>query len=220
MITAESPNNWLEMVRVLSLFLGTVMFFIPVLVFWGPPPWKHFNRWEKLAEVMYCLVTLCLVIWPFCVRQVPGHTIAVNRTGEIARVFEKEEVFSWWRFKNITGAGGNLYSYKLRTITVEMTKTVAPHTTLTYTVECDILGSPEKFKEYFTQIASRGKNEAEVVSKELYEFNREHEADFVEFYNPLRPEQQSAFTRLLIRFLEPRLAGTGVVPKKARFRVS
>ncbi len=113
-----------------------------------------------------------------------------------------------------------MYSYKIQTVTVEMTKTVAPHGTITYSVECEMLGSPERLLQSLRYFTSRKMTEADEVSFHLFEFNEAHQGDFDRFYNPLDARQQEEFSRLVKEYLTPRLEASGIVPRKVHFRAS
>ncbi|OGY96780.1 MAG: hypothetical protein A2122_00855 [Candidatus Liptonbacteria bacterium GWB1_49_6] len=56
-----------------------------------------------------------------------------------------------------------------------------------------------------------------VVLSALYEFNDEHARDLGRFFNPLDPDQQTEFKRLLGGFINTRLKGDGIAIEVKRF---
>ncbi len=174
---------------------------------------------DRKKRLAVSAIGFLLLIPLFLTAHVTQNT-AVVRNGQIVKVFAYSRVFARWELGKIKSEGGQLYSFDLRTFTVEMTKTVAPHRTITYSVECEMLGSPEKLVQYLTYFASKKTDEAREVSFHLFEFNEVHHASFEGFYNPLDDRQQAAFSRLMREYLTPRLAASGLVPRKANFKIS
>lgn len=90
---------------------------------------------------------------------------------------------------------------------------------LRYTVEVSSILGPEGIKDYYEEIIAKKDTPKEYLQRLLYDFNERYSSELSEFWNPLRNEQQHAFSEMVRSFLQPHLEKAGLRFENASFQL-
>jgi hypothetical protein len=169
---------------------------------------------EKLFTIFFVTSLFVIIITTLTIKQIPSQSLIISPQGKIMRVVENYKSDWSWNYINYTiesfAPQSNAFEMKVNPITDN-----PKVRNLQYTVEVEILGTPDDYLNYKKTLGK--KSLQQWLGYWLLEFNNSHSKQLGAFSNYYDDQQQTEFNKLIKKYIGPKLVNTGIRFKNAKF---